>query len=214
MELLAIALLGLAAYLVGSITPAYYLVHFIKGGDIRDVGSRNVGTLNTFHQLGPWWSLLVLLFDAGKGAVAVLLPGWVGVPDWAVYVTGFLVVVGHNWPALLKFRGGKGAATLIGVGLALAPAAGMIAAIPGIAVIFLSRNAIVGLTVGFITFNLLVIAAWVFGIGWLAQDAGWEPIALFLPLTIFVAVVYGIAVRRQLVEAVRQRSLRAAFYGS
>ena len=125
MELLAVALLGVAAYLIGSIPPSYFLVHYIKRVDIREVGSRNVGTLNTFHQLGPWWSLAVLLFDAGKGAVAVLLPGWVGLPDWAVYITGFLVVVGHNWPVLLKFRGGKGAATLIGVFLAFVPAAGM-----------------------------------------------------------------------------------------
>ena len=212
MELLAVALLGVAAYLIGSIPPSYFLVRYIRRVDIREVGSRNVGTLNTFHQLGPWWSLAVLLFDAGKGAVAVLLPGWVGLPDWAVYVTGFLVVVGHNWPALLKFRGGKGAATLIGVFLAFVPAAGMVAAIPGVVAIFLSRNAIVGLTVGFITLNLLVLAAWPFGIEWLVPEAGWEQVALCLPLTVFVALVYGISIRRQLVEAVRQRSIRKAFY--
>ena len=119
MEILAVVLLGFAAYLIGSITPAYYLVRYLKGTDIRSVGSKNVGTLNTFHTLGPAWALMVLLFDAGKGVLAVLLPGWVGLPDWAVFVTGPLVMAGHNWPAALKFRGGKGAATFIGICLAM-----------------------------------------------------------------------------------------------
>ena len=68
------------------------------------------------------------------------------------------------------------------------------------------------MTVGFITLNLLVLAAWPFGIEWLVPEAGWEQVALCLPLTVFVALVYGISIRRQLVEAVRQRSIRKAFY--
>ena len=214
MEILAVALLGFAAYLIGSITPAYYLVRYLKGTDIRSVGSKNVGTLNTFHTLGPAWALMVLLFDAGKGVVAVLLPGWVGLPDWTVFVTGPLVMAGHNWPAALMFRGGKGAATFIGICLAMFPIASLIAIVPGLLMVLVSRNAIVGLTVGYIAVNLLVLAAWLFGLGWLVTDASWVQLAFSLLLTLMVAVVYGVSIRGQLLEACRQRSIRQVFYGT
>ena len=214
LELLSIALLGIAAYLIGSISPSYTLVHYLKQIDVREVGSRNAGTLNTFHELGPWWALLVLVVDVGKGAIAVLLPAWIGAPDWAIFVTGPLVIVGHNWTVLLRFRGGKGAATLIGICLAIAPAASMLGLIPGVIVLFLSKNAILGLVIGFATANLLLIAAWLFQLEVLVANPGWQQPALCLPLTLFVALVYGISIRSQLVDAVRQRSFRKAFYDS
>ena len=77
MDLLAVALLGLAAYLIGSIPPGYFLVRLVKGLDLREVGSRNVGTLNTYYHVGIWGAGLVLFLDVGKGALAALLPsGW------------------------------------------------------------------------------------------------------------------------------------------
>ena len=214
MEILAIALLGVAAYLIGSVSPSYTLVHYLKGVDIRDVGSRNAGTLNSYHQLGAWWAILVFAVDAGKAAVATLLPMWVGLPEWAVLVTAPLVIVGHNWTALLKFRGGKGAACLIGICLALAPAATMIAILPGVIVLFLSKNAIAGLVVGFTVANALYLAAWLLKLEWLVLSPGPLQFALCLVLTLFVAVVYGISIKGQLVEAYRQKSLRRAFYRS
>ena len=213
MELLSIALLGLAAYLIGSVSPSYILVHYVKGADIREAGSRNAGTLNSFHQLGAWWAVLVFVVDAGKGAVAALLPAWVGLPDWAALVTAPLVIVGHNWTVLLKFRGGKGAAPLIGICLALAPAASMLAVLPGVIVLFLSKNAIVALVAGFAVANALYLAAWLFNLEWLALAPGWQQFALCLALTLFVGVVYCISIRGQLLEAYRQRSLKQAFYG-
>ena len=108
MELLSIALLGLAAYLIGSVSPSYTLVHYLKGIDIRDVGSHNAGTLNSYHQLGAWWAVLVFMVDAGKAALATLLPTWVGLPEWSVLVTAPLVIVGHNWTVLLKVSRGEG----------------------------------------------------------------------------------------------------------
>ena len=214
MELLSIALLGLAAYLIGSVSPSYTLVHYLKGIDIRDVGSRNAGTLNSYHQLGAWWAILVFIVDAGKAAVATLLPTWVGLPEWSVLVTAPLVIVGHNWTVLLKFRGGKGAACLIGICLALAPAATMIAILPGVIVLFLSKNAIVALVAGFAVANALYLAAWLFNVEWLVLAPGWQQFALCLVLTLFVAVVYGVSIRVQLLDAVRQKSVRRAFYGS
>ena len=214
MELLAVALLGLAAYLIGSISPSYILVRYLKGVDIRDVGSRNAGTVNSYHQLGAGWAVLVFVIDAGKGTIATLAPAWVGLPEWAVLVTAPLVIVGHNWTVLLKFRGGKGAACLIGICMALAPAATMIAITPGVIVLFLSRNAIAGLVVGLVFANLLYLAAWLLYVEWLVLAPGWQQFVLCLALTLFVAVVYGISIRGQLLEAYRQRSFRRAFYGS
>ena len=214
MELLAVALLGFASYLIGSIPPSFFLARYRRGVDIRSVGSRNAGTLNTFHELGPWWACLVFLIDAGKGAIALLLPSWVGVPGWAIYVTAFLVIVGHNWPVLLKFRGGKGAACLIGIFVAFVPVAAMLGTIPGVIALFLSKNGIVGLVIGFAAANILVMLAWLFALEWLVAGPGWRQFAMCLFLTLFVAVVYGISIREQLVAAVRQRSVKIVFYGS
>ncbi len=214
MEIAAIALLGLASYLIGSITPAYYVVRYLKKVDIRAVGSRNVGTLNTYQQMGLEWAILVLLFDAGKGALAVLLPGWVGLPDWTVFVTGALVIAGHNWPVLLRFKGGKGAATLMGLFLGIAPVASLVALVPGLAALALARNGIVGLAVGFLLVNALILAAWLLNLTWLASEPGWLVFAFSLSLTLLVTIVYCISIRAQLAEAIREKSLRKAFYGS
>jgi len=214
LEILAIILLAFAAYLIGCISPSYYLTRYIKHIDIRTVGSRNAGTLNTFRELGPWWALPVLLIDGGKGAIAVALPSLVGLPWWVVYVTASCVILGHNWPVLLKFRGGKGAASLIGICLAFVPLVGMVAAIPGVITIFLSKNGIAGLVAGFATLNILLMAAWIFDLTQLVPEASWRQLLLCLPLTLFVGTIYGISIRGQLLEAIRRRSVKAAFYGS
>ena len=214
MELLIVALLGLAAYLIGSIPPAYYLVRLVKGVDLREVGSKNVGTLNTYHHVGVWGAGLVLFLDVGKGALAALLPGWIGAPDWAVYVTGLLVVVGHNWTFLLGFRGGKGAATIIGVCLAFLTWPTLIALVPGVLAVLLSRNAIVGLAVGYVIFNVLVIAAVAFGLNVLIDEPGLRHIGFAILLSALVTVSYAISIRSQLIKAIRHRSIKEVFYGS
>ena len=214
MDLLAVALLGLAAYLIGSIPPGYFLVRLVKGLDLREVGSRNVGTLNTYHHVGIWGAGLVLFLDVGKGALAALLPVWVGVPEWAIYVTGVLVVAGHNWPVLLRFRGGKGAATIIGVCLAFVPLPVLIALVPGVLTVILSRNAIVGLSVGYVIFNIVVISTVAFGLDFLIPDPSIHHIGLSLLLSAIVVISYAISIRSQLLNAARNRSIRQVFYNS
>lgn len=218
MALFTVALLGLAAYLIGSIPPAYYLVRLVKGVDLREVGSKNVGTLNTYHHVGAWGAGLVLFLDVGKGALAVFLPAlaapWVDTPEWAVYVTGLLVVAGHNWTFLLGFRGGKGAATIIGVCLAYVPLPTLMALAPGILALLLARNAIVGLAVGYVIFNLLVIAVVAFGWDALVADPGIRHIGFCLLLSAMVTISYAVSIRAQLMNALRNRSIREVFYGS
>ena len=108
-------------YLLGSIPFAYLAARLVKKVDIRKVGGGNVGTLNTMREIGPLPGVLVLLADMGKGALAVLIAQWLGLHLYWAFAAGFMAVVGHNWPVWLKFRGGQGLATTMGVLLAFSP---------------------------------------------------------------------------------------------
>ncbi len=105
----------LSGYLFGSLPTAYCLGRWLKKVDIRQVGSRNMGSLNAFRVLGPFWGGVTFLFDAGKGILAVAFARWSNWSDGAVILAGIMAVAGHNWPLFLGFRGGKGAATSLGV---------------------------------------------------------------------------------------------------
>jgi acyl phosphate:glycerol-3-phosphate acyltransferase len=110
----------LVSYLLGSIPSAYIAGKFGKKVDIREVGSRNAGSMNVFYQVGFWSGMAVLVVDIGKGVLAILFTQLIfGIGNQPVtvmqYVAGVVVVLGHNYPVWLKFRGGKGGATCIGV---------------------------------------------------------------------------------------------------
>jgi glycerol-3-phosphate acyltransferase PlsY len=105
----------LAAYLIGSLPTGYLVARLRRGIDIRQVGSRNMGAMNVFYQVGFRWGLLVLSVDIGKGAAAVALVRFMGVPLAVELLGGAAVVLGHSFPVFLKYRGGKGGATTIGV---------------------------------------------------------------------------------------------------
>ncbi len=114
-DVLLSILVIIAAYLFGSIPSAYLAGRYFKQMDIRQIGTRNMGAMNTFYQIGFWVGLSVLLMDVGKGIAALALARALEVPEGIVLLCGFLVVVGHNWPIWLNFHGGKGGACLIGV---------------------------------------------------------------------------------------------------
>jgi len=120
-EPLAIAIAIIGAYLLGSIPSAYIAGRLRKGIDIREVGSRNMGAMNVFYKVGIVPGLLVLAVDIGKGAAAVALAHWLEVPLVVEFLTGATAVLGHSFPVWLKFRGGRGGATLIGVLIFLMP---------------------------------------------------------------------------------------------
>jgi len=120
-EIYFIALALVSAYLIGSFPPAYVAGRLLKGIDIRKVGTRNMGAMNVFYQVGFWPGMLVLAVDVGKGAAAVALARWLGVPMIAQLLAGAAVVIGHGFPVFLEFRGGRGGATCIGVLVFLMP---------------------------------------------------------------------------------------------
>lgn len=111
----------LIAYLLGSFPSAFIIGKARKGIDIRKVGSHNMGAMNTFYNVGFWWGMLVLLMDIGKGALAIGVARWMGSPQYIDLVAGIMVLVGHNFPVFLKFKGGKGGAAMIGVMVIVMP---------------------------------------------------------------------------------------------
>ena len=120
-------LLVVVAYLLGSFPTAYLAVRLAGRGDVRRIGSGNVGATNTLRAAGWKLALLVLLVDVGKGALAVWLmgratqdPGWVA-------LAGLAAIAGHCFPVWLRFEGGKGVATGLGAFAPLAPRAALAA---------------------------------------------------------------------------------------
>ncbi len=106
----------IVAYLLGSIPSAYIITRLATGKDIRRLGGGNVGARNVFHEVGLWAAIIVSVFDIGKGAAAVAIASWLlGAPQLFVLAAGLAAVAGHMWPIYLKFTGGNGLATTLGV---------------------------------------------------------------------------------------------------
>ncbi len=114
-------LLILIAYVLGSVSPAYHVCRILRGCDLRTLDSGNLGARNVGRVLGAWAGVVVLVLDGAKGYAAVAIAHGAGAPPWLAVACGAVAVVGHNWPFYLGFRGGRGAATVAGAGLALLP---------------------------------------------------------------------------------------------
>ncbi|MDE0824613.1 MAG: glycerol-3-phosphate acyltransferase [Dehalococcoidia bacterium] len=201
LELTAVVALALGAYVLGSIPTAYLLVRWLKGQDIRDVGSHNVGALNTYRQAGTWAGIVVLLVDSAKGVLAVMVPRLLGAGDWALFITTTLVVAGHNWPVFLNFKGGKGAAAIFGISLVIVPWLTVITAGPSILVMLLLRNVVLGAAFGFALLNILL---WVTG-------QGGQQLGLCLLLTLLVTATYLINIREHVLNSIKARQWRELF---
>ena len=129
------ALVG--GYLLGAVPFGLLITRLAGLGDIRQMGSGNIGTTNVLRTGRKSLAAGTLLLDGGKGAVAVLIAQMWG-PDMAV-TAAFGAVVGHLFPVWLGFKGGKGVATTLGVLLALSPALGSLCCLAWLVVAFLFR---------------------------------------------------------------------------
>jgi acyl phosphate:glycerol-3-phosphate acyltransferase len=117
--LIALAVV-LLAYLMGAI-PTGLLVARMRGIDIQRTGSGNIGATNVLRAVGPVAALVVVLVDPLKGVLAVLLPSMLGLGPWWVAAAALAAVLGNGFNVFLRFRGGKGVATSLGVFLVIDP---------------------------------------------------------------------------------------------
>lgn len=129
-----ILIVVLAAYLLGSIPSSVWIGKIFYGIDVREHGSGNAGTTNTIRILGYKAGIPVFIIDALKGWFAVFLTkivfGYfptIEMPEYMSFVAAVAVVLGHIFPIFAGFRGGKGVATLLGVGFGLIPIPALIA---------------------------------------------------------------------------------------
>jgi glycerol-3-phosphate acyltransferase PlsY len=149
-------------YLLGSIPFAYIAARLARGVDIRKVGGGNVGALNVMREVGTAAGIGVYLADVAKGSLAVLVAQWLGAPLLWVFAAGLAALIGHSWPVWLKFRGGQGLATGMGVLVVLAPIEFAISFAIIVIVMFITSNARFASAVGLV---LLPVIIWLFGGG-------------------------------------------------
>ena len=128
----------IVCYLLGAVPFSVLFSRGMPHKDVRRYGSGNPGTSNMTRAFGIKYGLLVLLFDMAKGFGAVYLGQWIMGPLGA-YLGALCAVAGHNWPIYLKFKGGKGVATTVGVMLAFVPYITLIAMACFLVVLAVSR---------------------------------------------------------------------------
>jgi glycerol-3-phosphate acyltransferase PlsY len=117
-----------AAYLLGSIPFGVLLTKMLGGGDVRKSGSGNIGAANVARVMGPAAGILTLVLDAAKGAAAVLLADrYTNSSAMCMTLAALAALLGHCFPLWLRFKGGKGVATALGVFVVLSPTAALAA---------------------------------------------------------------------------------------
>src|SRR5499425_965193 len=175
------------AYLLGSIPFGYLIVKLASGADIRETGSGGTGATNVSRKTGKAAGVVTLAFDALKGAAAVLVARWItgeAGTSWVVAAAAALAVVGHCYPAWLKFKGGKGVATGLGVFLAIAPWATLATLAVFIIVVWRTR---------YISLGSIIAAA--FLPLWVLLNHMWiEPVGHFAPIMVALCAVSSVII--------------------
>ncbi|MGR3317365.1 MAG: glycerol-3-phosphate 1-O-acyltransferase PlsY [Candidatus Anammoxibacter sp.] len=166
------------AYLIGSVPFGYILVKTVKGIDIREHGSENVGATNVWRVAGRPFGIGAFVFDMLKGFVPVLVvykmtPG----KNSLAIICGIAVILGHIFPLFLRFKGGKAAATGCGVFLVLAPLALLIAMAVWALTVYISKFVSLGTILASITLAVATVLV------------GQSPFGEGLYLTIFTIVM-------------------------
>jgi glycerol-3-phosphate acyltransferase PlsY len=205
--LAAFLLVVLTGYVSGSLPWGLWLGRWLKGVDVRSVGSGNLGATNVYRSLGPGIGVLTLLLDIAKGALPVwLVPaaGWAeafpGGRAWCALAVGFAAVAGHVWTFLAGFRGGKGVATTVGVLLAISPPSFGIFAVVFAATLLLTRYVSLGSILGAVAFT---VALWRF-----SPDGVSNPAFL---LGALLAIVVIVRHKDNIVRLLKGRERRFSF---
>ena len=179
-------LLLVGGYLMGAIPTAYLAARWSRGIDIRQYGSGNVGGANLFKVTAKRIAILASIFDFGKAMPAAAVAHIIGLDVTQQVVIGVAAVVGHNWPIFLRFSGGRGIATLLGVAFIVPILNGMV---PWSLISFLAIMIINVFTVRTIPLGIAIAVASMPIVSWAAG----EPTGLTLG---FVAMFVIMVVRR------------------
>jgi glycerol-3-phosphate acyltransferase PlsY len=154
------SLMPLGAYAAGCVNGAYYLVRLRTRQDLRALGSGNAGARNAGRVLGRPGFFAAVAFDAAKGALVVIAVRAFGAGPAVEAAAMVAVVAGHIWPAQLRFRGGKGAATALGVLAAFDPLVAVTLLAIGLLLLGATRRLMVG---GFVALVLGPVVASIYG---------------------------------------------------
>ena len=177
---------GLIGYLLGSVPFGLLLTRAMGLGNLREIGSGNIGTTNVLRTGSKAAAALTLLLDGGKGAAAVLLARFLAGED-AAQLAGALAFVGHCFPVWLKFKGGKGVATFLGLMLALSWPVGVACCLTWLAAAAISRISSLGALVAALSSPVWAL---ILGHGYVT--------ALAMLLTIFVIWRHSANIQRLL----------------
>ena len=149
--------LGILSYAIGSLPTAYLFTRYILGQDIRQMGDLNSGAANVFRNVAAKAGVAVGAIDIIKGGVVVVLAMVLVDDTYMEMMAGGAALAGHNFPVHLKFRGGRGAATAVGVLIASLPLIGLPIGAICLVVLYVTRKAIYPLAIFLIG---LPVLAW------------------------------------------------------
>jgi glycerol-3-phosphate acyltransferase PlsY len=149
----------LASYLIGGIPFGIIFTKFFSNIDVRTVGSGNIGATNVLRAAGKKAAILTLLADALKGFLPVLIAQNLFNSELTTVLSGVAAILGHNFPVYLKFKGGKGVATSLGVLLAVSPWIGLVSLLAWLAAAVIWRYSSLSALVAFACYPLLTFAA-------------------------------------------------------
>lgn len=139
MDMISYVLSAVIAYIIGNLSGAVIVSRTFKGDDIRRHGSGNAGTANMLRVYGKRAAITTFAIDAGKGVLAVSVGRLLG-GDSGSYIGAVCVMLGHDWPILLGFKGGKGVATGVAALIAIDWRAGLIVLGAGVLIIILTKT--------------------------------------------------------------------------
>lgn len=188
------------SYIIGSISFSYLAGKLNNKIDIRKHGSGNAGATNTLRVLGLKAALTVLALDISKGIISVWIGRWMGGENlWIPVLCGLAVIIGHNWPLFLGFKGGKGIATTIGVLATLSFLPALYAGIIAILTVVLTRY----VSLGSLLFTALTpISLWI-------NQAPAEILYISVIIFVFAAVRH----RANIVKLARGQENKLSFKG-
>ncbi|TGM80381.1 glycerol-3-phosphate 1-O-acyltransferase PlsY [Leptospira bouyouniensis] len=196
----------LFSYLFGGIPVGYILAKQVRGIDVREYGSRNIGATNVGRVIGWKYGFLALLLDALKGAIPVISASYIDSPytlTTTEILLGSVSILGHTFTPFLHFKGGKGVATALGVYMTLVP----IVTVCAIVIFFIVYKISGFVSLGSILATLSM-PLWYFGSSKVLPSTEYQPVIFFVLVATFFLITYSH--RENIKRLVSGKELRAS----